>query len=165
MSRPRVDQKYLEYPEIGPALNLSRMNSPDEFIPSIESHLQRESSEMEELERGAIANPDEKRMVGHYWLARIGSEPGRTLAVTTEIRNGTLGAQVSPFAMGALIALFEPTIGLYDSSVNVNAYHQPRVGAGNRAASDINALQVRTHKSPKEDGRGGRSCENRQPNT
>ena len=26
------------------------------------------SSEMEALEAGAIANADEKRMVGHYWL-------------------------------------------------------------------------------------------------
>ena len=121
MSRTRVDQKYLEYPETGLALDLSRMNSPDEFIPSIESRLQKAFSEMAELERGAIANPDEKRMVGHYWLARIGSEPGRTLAVTTEIRNGILEAQVSPFAMGALIAQFEPAVGLYASFVNVNA--------------------------------------------
>lgn len=30
---------------------------------------------MEELEKGSIANPDEGRMVGHYWLRNSGLAP------------------------------------------------------------------------------------------
>ena len=38
--------------------------------------------------------------------------------------------QVDARRLGALIALFERTVGLYASLVNVNAYHQPGVEAG-----------------------------------
>jgi glucose-6-phosphate isomerase len=45
--------------------------------------------------------------------------------------------------VGALIALFERTVGLYASLVGVNAYHQPGVEAGKRAAAAALALQGR----------------------
>ena len=41
---------------------------------------------------------------------------------------------VSPVAVGVLIALFERAVGLYATLINVNAYHQPGVEAGKRAA-------------------------------
>jgi glucose-6-phosphate isomerase len=44
-------------------------------------------------------------------------------------------------ALGALIALYERAVGLYASLVDVNAYHQPAVESGKRAAADIIALQ------------------------
>ena len=50
---------------------------------------------------------------------------------------------VSPFIVGALIALFERAVGLYASLVNVNAYHQPGVEAGKKAATAIIDLQLR----------------------
>jgi len=43
--------------------------------------------------------------------------------------------------IGALIALFERTVGLYASLVNINAYHQPGVEAGKKAAGTVIALQ------------------------
>ena len=46
-------------------------------------------------------------------------------------------------SLGALIALFERAVGLYGELVNVNAYHQPGVEAGKKAAADILALQGR----------------------
>ena len=49
--------------------------------------------------------------------------------------------EVSPFTLGALIALFERAVGLYASLVGINAYHQPGVEAGKKAASDVLALQ------------------------
>jgi glucose-6-phosphate isomerase len=49
----------------------------------------------------------------------------------------------SPFTIGVLIALFERTVGFYASLVNINAYHQPGVEAGKRAATNILALQGR----------------------
>jgi glucose-6-phosphate isomerase len=46
-------------------------------------------------------------------------------------------------ALGALVALFERAVGLYGELVNVNAYHQPGVEAGKKAAAEILALQNR----------------------
>lgn len=45
--------------------------------------------------------------------------------------------------IGALIALFERTVGLYASLIHINAYHQPGVEAGKKAASRILSLQTR----------------------
>ena len=64
----RFQRHYTEFPELGLALDLSRMNFDDSFVQGMESRLQRAFAAMAELESGAIANPDEKRMVGHYWL-------------------------------------------------------------------------------------------------
>jgi glucose-6-phosphate isomerase len=50
--------------------------------------------------------------------------------------------QVTPFAVGALIALFERTVGFYASLININAYHQPGVEAGKKAATKVLELQA-----------------------
>ena len=44
-------------------------------------------------------------------------------------------------SIGALIALFERTVGLYASMIHINAYHQPGVEAGKKAASRVLAMQ------------------------
>jgi glucose-6-phosphate isomerase len=46
-------------------------------------------------------------------------------------------------ALGALIALFERAVGLYGELVNINAYHQPGVEAGKKAAAALLDLQGR----------------------
>jgi glucose-6-phosphate isomerase len=46
-------------------------------------------------------------------------------------------------ALGALIALFERAVGLYAELIDINAYHQPGVEAGKKAAAEVLALQVR----------------------
>jgi glucose-6-phosphate isomerase len=51
--------------------------------------------------------------------------------------------QLSPFTIGVLIALFERAGGLYASLINVNAYHQPGVEAGKKAATAIIDLQLK----------------------
>jgi glucose-6-phosphate isomerase len=48
---------------------------------------------------------------------------------------------VSAQSVGSLIALFERAVGLYALYVNVNAYHQPGVEAGKKAAENVIALQ------------------------
>ena len=45
------------------------------------------------------------------------------------------------FSLGALIALFERTVGIYAELIDINAYHQPGVEAGKQAASKILYLQ------------------------
>jgi glucose-6-phosphate isomerase len=49
--------------------------------------------------------------------------------------------QVNPTTVGALIALYERAVGLYASLVNINAYHQPGVEAGKKAAASVLDLQ------------------------
>lgn len=52
-------------------------------------------------------------------------------------------ADASPRSLGALIALFERAVGLYAELININAYHQPGVEAGKRAAKQtLIALQA-----------------------
>jgi glucose-6-phosphate isomerase len=51
--------------------------------------------------------------------------------------------EVSPFHVGALIALYERAVGYYGSLVNINAYHQPGVEAGKKAATAVLELQLR----------------------
>ena len=72
---------YFDYPHLGFALDLSRVKFPDGFLDSMEPRMQRAFAAMDALEKGAIANPDEKRMVGHYWLRNP------DLAPTAEIRD------------------------------------------------------------------------------
>jgi glucose-6-phosphate isomerase len=55
-------------PGLGVQLDLSRMNLPPDALEKAEAVLAPAYSAMDALEAGAIANPDEKRMVGHYWL-------------------------------------------------------------------------------------------------
>ncbi len=51
--------------------------------------------------------------------------------------------QVNPRTVGALIALYERAVGFYASLVNINAYHQPGVEAGKKAAASVIDLQRR----------------------
>ena len=50
-------------------------------------------------------------------------------------------SEVTPSSVGRLIALFERAVGLYASLVGINAYHQPGVEAGKKAASSILAVR------------------------
>ncbi|MBX3747378.1 MAG: glucose-6-phosphate isomerase [Verrucomicrobiae bacterium] len=51
--------------------------------------------------------------------------------------------ELTPFAVGVLIALFERAVGLYAQLVQINAYHQPGVQAGKKAADTVLKLQAR----------------------
>ncbi len=79
----RYQQYYTEFASLGLSVDLSRVNFPDGFLTTMERPLQRAFAAMAELEKGAIANPDEKRMVGHYWLRAPQLAP--TPALTAEI--------------------------------------------------------------------------------
>ena len=49
--------------------------------------------------------------------------------------------RVDARTVGALIALFERAVGFYATLVNINAYHQPGVEAGKKAAAAVLDLQ------------------------
>ena len=48
--------------------------------------------------------------------------------------------------LGSLIALFERAVGFYASLVDINAYHQPGVEAGKKAAGEFIDLMVKVRE-------------------
>ncbi len=81
MTWDRFKSLYYANPKLGLSLDVSRMPFPDDFPATMEPSLQKAFADMAALERGAIANPDEQRMVGHYWLR------APQLAPTAELRS------------------------------------------------------------------------------
>jgi glucose-6-phosphate isomerase len=69
--------------ELNLTLDISRMGFPSDFLERMEPEIQRAYAAMQQLEQGAIANPDENRMVGHYWLRAPKLAP--TPQITREI--------------------------------------------------------------------------------
>lgn len=62
-------QDWLYYHDgLGLYLDISRIRFDDGFIAAMQPKFEQAFRSMAELEGGAIANPDENRMVGHYWL-------------------------------------------------------------------------------------------------
>lgn len=65
-------QRYQDWlvhlPELDLYLDVSRMGVEEADLTRLRGDFERAFDAMEALEAGAIANPDENRMVGHYWL-------------------------------------------------------------------------------------------------
>jgi glucose-6-phosphate isomerase len=61
--------------------------------------------------------------------------------------------EVNAFYVGALIALYERAVGFYGSLVNINAYDQPGVEAGKKAASKLLQLQKQVREKLSGDGK------------
>jgi glucose-6-phosphate isomerase len=70
------------------------MRFEDDFLERMAVPLRNAMEAMDAVERGAIANPDEKRMVGHYWLRAPDLAPTPTIAA--EIRDNL--AAIKQFA-------------------------------------------------------------------
>src|SRR2546430_11776024 len=70
------------------------MKSPDDFFEKMGSKIDRAFAAMRDLEAGGIANPDEKRMVGHYWLRKPALAPNAELRAEIENTN----ARIKKFA-------------------------------------------------------------------
>ncbi|GLJ26999.1 hypothetical protein SUGI_0529060 [Cryptomeria japonica] len=60
-------------------IDVSRIGFMDEFMEAMEPKFQSAFKALEELEVGSIANPDEGRMVGHYWLSKFSIAPNLNL--------------------------------------------------------------------------------------
>ncbi len=66
---------------------------------------------------------------------------------------------VSARSLGTLIALYERAVGLYASLIGINAYHQPGVEAGKKAAAAVLDLQRRVLAALTSRGAAGATCE------
>lgn len=68
MTFEHYSQTLLRFPDIGFSLDLSRMDIPSGFADQMRAQAEGALADLKKLEAGEIANPDEGRMVGHYWL-------------------------------------------------------------------------------------------------
>jgi glucose-6-phosphate isomerase len=90
----RFQQHFLRYDDLGFSIDISRMKFPDDFFDKMGPKIDKAFAAMRDLEAGGIANPDEKRMVGHYWLRKPALAPNAELRAEIENTN----ARIKQFA-------------------------------------------------------------------
>jgi glucose-6-phosphate isomerase len=88
MNNQQLWQRYQNWlyfhQSLGLYLDVSRMRFDDEFLAIMQPKFTQAFQAMQELEAGAIANPDENRMVGHYWLRAPELAPAELRAEITD---------------------------------------------------------------------------------
>src|SRR5438128_1323065 len=83
----RFQQYFLHYGRLGFCIDISRMKFPDDFFEKMQPKVDKAFAAMRELEAGTIANPDEGRMVGHYWLRNPALAPSAEFRADIEQTN------------------------------------------------------------------------------
>ena len=123
MSWEKFTEHYLSLPEIDFALDISRIDFGDDFFATMEPAMQAAFKSMDELEAGAIANPDEGRMVGHYWLrnAALAPQPELTAEIekcladikqiAADVHTGELAGANGPFKNCLVIGIGGSALG------------------------------------------------------
>ncbi len=83
MDNAQLWQRYQDWlyyaPELNFYLDISRMRFSDQLVNQMQPQFEKAFQDMADLEAGAIANPDENRMVGHYWLRNPDLAPNAEL--------------------------------------------------------------------------------------
>src|SRR5438477_2317627 len=91
---PRFQKYFLRYDDLDFSVDISRMRFADDFFEKMGPRIGKAYADIRELEAGAIANPDEQRMVGHYWLRNAKLAPSPELRADIEETN----ARIKQFA-------------------------------------------------------------------
>jgi len=136
-------QSLLRDPDTGLSLDVSRMSFPDGYFERMAPLCEKALADMAELEDGAIANPDEGRMVGHYWLRtpalaptpELRAEIERDIADTLSFAADVHAGRIAPPGGGKFTRLL--IIGIGGSSLG------PQLTAA--ALVDDWSAPVRTH--------------------
>lgn len=76
----RFQKNFIRFPDLGFSMDVSRMGFADAFFDTMAGPCEKALAAMKKLEAGAEANPDEKRMVGHYWLRNPALAPNPQIA-------------------------------------------------------------------------------------
>jgi len=126
-----------------------RDGTPDFFVTFVRVLQDRQGSSLE-VEPGATSGD----FLDGFLLGtrRALFESGRP-SITITVRD------LTPRSLGMLIALYERAVGLYASLIGINAYHQPGVEAGKKAAAAILDLQRKVVAALRERGAAGGTCE------
>src|SRR5688572_8838330 len=104
MSWENFKSNVYHHPKLGFTLDLSRLPIPAEYRTQLAPALQQAFTDMAALEKGAIANPDEKRMVGHYWLRAPQLAPTPELATAISSTLAAIKDFAAKIHTGALTA-------------------------------------------------------------
>ena len=89
-------------PEIGLTLDAGRMAFDDSFLNKMKAGMTAAFDAMAALEQGALANPDEQRMVGHYWLRAPHLAPSPALRTAIEEAAAAVRAFAAAVHSGAV---------------------------------------------------------------
>ena len=104
----RVMKQYatqlLRYPEMGISLDLSKLPLNPEFLAGMQPLIDRAYADIAALESGVIANPDENRMVGHYWLRNSAIAPTAELRAKIDEPLAELKAFAADVLEGRILA-------------------------------------------------------------
>jgi len=87
---PRFQKYFLTYEDLDFSIDISRMRFGDGFFGQMQPLVEKAFAAMRELEAGAIANPDEGRMVGHYWLRNSKLAPNSELRADIDETNARI---------------------------------------------------------------------------
>jgi glucose-6-phosphate isomerase len=119
----RFQKHFTDFPSLGLAIDLGRVNFPEDFFARMEPAMQKAFAAMAALEKGAIANPDEKRMVGHYWLRNPALAPSPAIrkeiddtvaavkAFAAEVHGGKAAGAKGPFKNVLVIGIGGSALG------------------------------------------------------
>src|SRR5216683_193289 len=86
----RFQQYFLRHDDLDFSIDISRVKFPDDFFDKMRPRFDKAFTAMRDLEAGGIANPDEKRMVGHYWLRKPALAPNAELRADIENTNALI---------------------------------------------------------------------------
>ena len=100
----RFQQYFLRYDDVDFSLDISRMKFADDFFGQMRPKIDKAFRAMHELEAGEIANPDEKRMVGHYWLRNPALAPNADLRRDIEETNKRIKSFAADVHSGKIVA-------------------------------------------------------------
>ena len=114
---------YQRFPELGFASDFRLVHFPQNYLADQKPMIDSALAEMKKLESGAVANPDENRMVGHYWLRNPALAPTPEIAedirTTLErvkqcagrVKNGELTSPNGPFTDLLVIGIGGSALG------------------------------------------------------
>ena len=121
MSSPswnQFNQSFVRYPDLGFSIDFSRVDLPSGYFDQMTGKITTAEAAMRAVEAGEIANPDENRMVGHYWLrnsslapAGLKSEIDSTLAATLQFAADVHAGNIAPAAGGKFTRVLVVGIG------------------------------------------------------
>lgn len=130
-------KNYRSFPELNLSLDLSHIEFSPEATASLEPLWEKAYKAMIDLEGGAIANPDENRQVGHYWLRNPDLAPDSEIKaeiVNTnsaikkfclDVHNGTIQGEGGAFENLLLVGIGGSALGpqLVDKALGDPSIH------------------------------------------
>jgi glucose-6-phosphate isomerase len=81
----------LRYSDLHFSLDISRVHFGESYFQTMSVAAAKAFKSMDALEKGAIANPDEKRRVGHYLTKSVGADPEDVFHLLTHLASNQSG--------------------------------------------------------------------------